>query len=43
VRGIGFTFRGGAIVGRQGWNTTEREFLAEHVGDTHRDGIEKAS
>ena len=43
VRGIAFTYRGGAIEGRGGWNTTEREFLAEHVGDIHRDGIEKAS
>lgn len=30
--GVGVTFRGGAIVGRRGWNTTQREFLKEHTG-----------
>lgn len=32
VLGVGFAFRGGAIVGRKGWNTTKTEFLREHVG-----------
>lgn len=43
VRGIGFTFTGGAFYGRAGFHTTEREFLDTHVGDPTRDGIERAS
>jgi hypothetical protein len=37
VKGVGFSFRGGAIIGRNGWNTTRREFLQEHVGGTERE------
>jgi hypothetical protein len=43
VHGIGFTYRGGAIVGHGGWHTTEREYLAEHVGDTRSPDVEKVS
>jgi len=32
VVGVGFSFRGGAVIGRGGWNTTKSEWLAEHVG-----------
>ena len=42
VRSIGFTYRGGAIEGRAGWNTTQREFLAEHVGDPRSETVVKA-
>ena len=37
VKGIGVTFRGGAKLGRSGWNTTRTEFLQEHVGGTERE------
>ena len=37
VSGVGFSFRGGAIVGRKGWNTTKSEWLQEHVGGTERE------
>ena len=43
VRGIGFTYVGGAFYGRAGFHTTEREYLSEHVGDPRRDDIERAS
>jgi ribosomal protein L37AE/L43A len=33
VRGIGFSFAGGAFYGRDGFHTTEREYIAEHVGE----------
>lgn len=42
VGGIGFTFTGGGQYGRQHWNTTRREFMAEHVGE-RRDDVERAS
>lgn len=32
VSGVGFSFRGGAIVGRKGWNTTKSEWMKEHLG-----------
>lgn len=32
VAGVGFSFRGGAVIGRGGWNTTRSEWLSEHVG-----------
>lgn len=32
VMSVGFSWRGGAIVGRDGWNTTKGDFLREHVG-----------
>ena len=32
ISGVGFSFRGGAVVGRKGWNTTKSEWLSEHVG-----------
>lgn len=32
IAGVGFSFRGGAIIGRKGWNTTKTEWLSEHVG-----------
>ena len=32
IRGVGFTFRGGALVGHAGWHRTEREHLNEHFG-----------
>ncbi len=32
VLGVGFSFRGGAVLGRRGWNTTKNEWLSEHVG-----------
>ena len=32
VSGVGFAFRGGAIVGRKGWNVTKGDFLREHIG-----------
>jgi len=41
VRGIGFTYVGGAFYGKDAFHVTEREYLAEHVGDPHRDGIAK--
>jgi hypothetical protein len=41
VRGIGFTFAGGAFYGRDGFHTTEREYLAEHVGDIRSDDVSK--
>lgn len=37
VSGVGFSFRGGAIVGRKGWNTTKTEWLSEHVGGTEKE------
>jgi hypothetical protein len=44
VRGIGFTFVGGAFYGREEFHTTKREALAEHVGeDNLRNGtVERA-
>jgi hypothetical protein len=33
VRGIGFTFVGGAFYGRDGFHTTKAEAIAEHVGE----------
>ena len=42
VRGIGFTFAGGGMYGRQNFNnTTNREAFDRHVGDHDRDGIER--
>ena len=32
ISGVGFSFRGGAVLGRRGWNTTKNEWLSEHVG-----------
>ena len=32
VSGVGFAFRGGAIPGRNGWNTSKNQWLAEHMG-----------
>ena len=32
VSGVGFTFRGGALVGRAGWHKTRGEHLREHLG-----------
>lgn len=43
VRGIGFTFAGGAFYGKAAFHTTEREYLAEHVGDVRSDAVERAS
>lgn len=31
VKGISLTLRGGAIVGRKGWNMTKGEWLREHM------------
>jgi hypothetical protein len=33
VRGIGFTFVGGAFYGRAGFHTTNAEAVAEHIGE----------
>jgi len=35
VRGIGFTFSGGAFYGKGDFHTTEREFVNEHVGEAN--------
>jgi hypothetical protein len=32
VKGVGFSFRGGAVIGRNGWNMTKSEFLRENLG-----------
>lgn len=32
VSGTGFILRGGAVLGRKGWNTTKSDWLKEHVG-----------
>ena len=32
VRGVGFAFRGGALVGHGGWHKTKGEYLREHLG-----------
>lgn len=32
VSGVGFAFRGGALVGQGGWHMTKGEWLREHVG-----------
>ena len=32
VSGVGFSFRGGAVIGRNGWNTSKNQWLAEHMG-----------
>ena len=32
VKGVGVTFRGGALMGRGGWNKTYREHMEEHYG-----------
>lgn len=32
IKDVGVTFRGGAIVGRKGWNTTTRDYHEEHFG-----------
>jgi hypothetical protein len=34
VRGIAFTFTGGAFYGRERFHTTEREYLEQHVGSS---------
>jgi len=31
VKGVGFGFRGGAVLGRGGWNTTRSEWLKENL------------
>jgi len=31
VSGVGFAFRGGALVGHGGWHMTKGEFLKEHL------------
>jgi hypothetical protein len=31
VSGIGFTFRGGALLGRTGFHRTKAEYLKEHL------------
>lgn len=48
VKGVGFSFRGGAVIGRNGWNTTRSEWLQENVGGTERElaknpNVEKVS
>jgi len=42
VRGIGFNFVGGAFYGREGFHTTEREYIAEHVGDPRSETVVRA-
>lgn len=38
VASVGFSWRGGAVVGRDGWNMTKGDFLREHVGvDTEKE------
>ena len=32
IKGVGFTWRGGALLGRRGWNKTHRDHLEEHFG-----------
>lgn len=32
ISGVGFSFRGGGVIGRNAWNTTRREWLSEHTG-----------
>ena len=32
VKGVGVTFHGGAVPGRNGWNRTTREHMEEHFG-----------
>lgn len=41
VSSVGFAFRGGAIVGRDGFHRTKREFLMEHVGHEFEKDIVK--
>jgi hypothetical protein len=43
VSGVGFSFRGGAVVGRNGWNMTKREFLTEHTGSETEKQLAKRS
>lgn len=31
VLGVGFSFRGGAVVGRNGFHTTKQDWLREHL------------
>jgi hypothetical protein len=42
VRGIAFTYVGGAFYGKEGFHTTEREFIAEHVGDPRSETVVRA-
>ena len=32
VSSIGYNWRGGAVVGRKGWNTSKSQWLSEHMG-----------
>jgi hypothetical protein len=32
ISGVGFSFRGGAVIGRGGWNMTKNDWLREHMG-----------
>jgi len=47
VSGVGFAFRGGAVIGRGGWNMTKGDWLREHMGTdsekqlAKREGIER--
>jgi hypothetical protein len=47
VAGVGFTFKGSAMIGRKGWNRTANEWKQEHLGTTDdrelaKRGIERA-
>ena len=48
VSGVGFTFKGSARVGRDGWNTTANEWRLENFGtadekELAKKGIERAN
>lgn len=32
VLSVGFSWKGGAVVGKNGWNMTKGDFLREHMG-----------
>lgn len=48
VATVGFGFKGGALVGRGGWNRSRAEWMNEHLGTTDerelaKRGIERVS
>ena len=34
VSSVGFGFSGGAVQGRNGWNTSKKDWMLEHLGTT---------
>lgn len=41
VASVGFSWKGGALYGKDGFHTTQREFLKEHTGNEFQKELAK--